>query len=132
MAPRFSTRPRAPHPFLALALVAGALAAFGCTSKIKTPVVSTVPTINIVPSAATKGMLAFSPDSIAVHVNDTVRMHNGDSILHDIEPLTPGDPGWGNVSAGQSVDTQATAIGTFTYVCAVPGHTMIGKLTVLP
>jgi plastocyanin len=119
-------------------LLAGALAiATGCTSKLTD--MGGAPTgprpaatITIVPGAFDKGMMAFSPDTVSVHVNDTVRLHNGDSIVHDIEPLTPGNPGWGTVSAGQDVDTQVTAAGTFTYVCAISGHAMVGRLIVAP
>jgi plastocyanin len=91
-------------------------------------------TIQIVPNAFNQGMMAFVPDTVTVHVNDVVRLHNGDSILHDIEPLTTGNiAGWGNISGGQSVDmAPVTTTGTFTYVCAIGGHTMIGRVIVLP
>jgi plastocyanin len=116
--------------FLGAAVVA--VAAPGCTSKMKTAVVVPGPTINIVPGAFNKGMMAFSPDTITVHLNDTVRMHNGDSILHDIEPLSTGGPVWGSISGGSNSDVQATSLGTFHYVCAIGGHTMSGVLIVAP
>jgi plastocyanin len=59
-------------------------------------------------------------------------MHNGDSILHDIEPLNAGGPGWGSIASGVDIDTKVTATGTFTYVCAIGGHTMLGTLIVAP
>ena len=71
-------------------------------------------------------------ETVTVHVNDTVRMHNGDAILHDIEPLSAGNPGWGAIAGGANIDTKLTAAGTFTYVCAVPGHNMVGTLIVAP
>ena len=139
MATSNSTRPRAPHTLLFLAALGLTLGAIGCTSKMKSTVGGgptggppPAATVNIVPSAATKGMMAFSPDTVTVHVNDTVRMHNGDSIVHDIEPVTPGNPGWGVLSGGQNVDTPFPAVGTFTYACAVPGHVMIGTVIVGP
>jgi len=137
MAPRISSRPRVSVWLGALAIAAGAAALAGCTQKLsEAPVVPggspPAATIEIVPSAATKGMLAFSPDTVTVHVNDTIRLHNGDSIQHDIEPLSPGDPGWGAISPGQSLDTHATATGTFTFVCAIAGHTMVGRIIVTP
>ena len=139
MAPLNSSRPRVPRAFLLVALVGGIVAVTGCTSKMKNTVggggTSAPPpaaTIVIVPSAFSKGMMAFSPDTVTVHVNDTVRMHNGDSAVHDIEPLTPGIPGWGVISAGQDVDARVTAAGSFMYLCTVSGHNMTGHLIVVP
>ncbi len=135
MAPSISSRARG---FLILTILGAAVVAVvapGCTSKMKNTLGGgTTPnaTINIVTNASTKGMMAFAPDTITVHVNDTVRMHNGDAILHDIEPLSAGNPGWGAIAGGANVDTKVTAAGTFTYVCAVPGHNMVGTLIVAP
>jgi len=132
MAPSISSRARG---FLILTVLGAplvVLAASGCTNKMKPAAVASGPTINIVMGAFNKGMMAFSPDTLTVHVNDTVRMHNGDTILHDIEPLVAGNPGWGNISGGGHADTQVTATGTFTYVCAIGGHTMQGTLIVAP
>jgi len=140
MASSISPRPRAPRVFLAVALAGFTVAAIGCTSKMKDTVGAgggtggTPPaaTITIVPDAFNKGMMAFAPDTVTVHVNDIVRVHNGDSIQHDIEGLTPGDPSWGPLSAGQNHDTQVTATGTKTFVCAIAGHSMIGRVIVTP
>ena len=132
MAPSISSRARDTLFLVGIGAAVLAASTVGCTSKIKPQIAAPVPTIDIVPGAFNKGMMAFSPDTLTVHVNDTVRMHNGDSTLHDIEPLTAGNPGWGNVSPGGNVDTQVTALGTFTYVCAIGGHTMIGTLVVAP
>jgi plastocyanin len=123
-----------------LTVAALVIVAAGCSNKMKDTVGGgggggTTPhaTINIVPGAFNKGMMAFSPATTTVSVNGIVRMHNGDSTTHDIEPLTAGHPGaWGVVGGGASSDIMVTTTGTFTYVCAIAGHTMSGTLIVTP
>jgi len=138
MAPSFTLRTRGiASRGLAVAALLIVVAA-GCTSKMKTVVPGggggPVPnaTITIVPNAFNKGMMAFSPDTVTVPLNGLVRMHNGDSIQHDIEPLVASTPGqWGILSGGASADITAGTAGTFTFVCAIGGHTMSGTLIVL-
>jgi len=89
-------------------------------------------TITIVPNAFNKGMMAFSPASDTVHVGQTVRMHNGDSITHNIQPDTGGFPSWGSLPANTGVTITANAAGTFGYHCTIASHTMTGTLVVLP
>lgn len=89
-------------------------------------------TISIVPSAFNKGMLAFTPASDTVHVGNVVRMHNGDSITHNIQPDAGGFPSWGSLPANTNVDVTANAAGTFGYHCVIASHTMSGQLVVLP
>jgi plastocyanin len=67
-----------------------------------------------------------------VQVGQVVRVRNGDSLVHQIDTLTPGGPSWGTISAGGVRDRTATAAGTFTFECKVGGHTMSGILVVLP
>lgn len=89
-------------------------------------------TITIVPGAFNKGMMAFSPDSDTIHVGQTVRMNNGDSQGHNIQPNAGSFPSWGSIPAGAGVTLTANAAGTFPYHCTVNGHTMTGTLVVLP
>ena len=88
--------------------------------------------ITIVPGAFNQGMMAFNPPSDTVHVGQTVRMNNGDSQGHNIQPDTGAFPSWGSIPGGAGVTLTASAAGTFPYHCTVNGHTMNGTLVVLP
>ena len=77
-------------------------------------------------------MMAFSPPSDTVHVGDVVRMHNGDSLNHNIQPETGATfPSWGSLPANTGSNVTATAAGTFAYHCIVNGHNMTGTLVVV-
>jgi plastocyanin len=89
-------------------------------------------TIQIVPNAFNKGMMAFLPDTDSVRVNDVVRMQNTDATTHIIQTVTPNGPSWGTISGGSSVNATATTAGTFQFHCTVGGHTMTGTLVVTP
>jgi plastocyanin len=89
-------------------------------------------TIEIVPGAFNKGMMAFSPASDTVHVNDVVRMHNSDSVTHNIQADNGTFPVWGGLPGNTGSNVTATAAGTFGYHCIVSGHSMQGTLVVLP
>jgi len=90
-------------------------------------------TITIVPNAFNQGMMAFSPPIDTVHVGNVVRMHNGDSIAHNIQPDSPATfPSWGNLPGNTGSNVTATAAGTFGYHCTIGSHTMSGSLVVLP
>lgn len=86
----------------------------------------------IQPGAFNDGAMAFVPARDTVQVGQIVRVRNGDSLVHQIDTLTPGGPSWGVLSAGASSDRTATAAGTFSFECKVGGHTMSGILVVLP
>jgi plastocyanin len=86
----------------------------------------------IQPGAFDAGTMAFVPARDTVQVGQVVRVRNGDSLVHQIDTLTPGGPSWGTISAGGVRDRTATAAGTFTFECKVGGHTMSGILVVLP
>jgi plastocyanin len=88
--------------------------------------------IDIVPNAFNKGMMAFSPDTDSVRVNDVVRMRNLDAVTHVIQTVTAGGPSWGAISGGASANATATTAGTFQYRCMVSGHSMLGTLVVTP
>jgi plastocyanin len=88
--------------------------------------------ITIVPGAFTTGMMAFNPPIDTVHVGQTVRMNNGDSQGHNIQPDAGAFPSWGSIPGGAGVTLTASAAGTFPYHCTVNGHTMNGTLVVLP
>ena len=89
-------------------------------------------TINIVSGAFNKGMMAFSPASATARVGNVVRMHNGDSITHNIQTVTAGGPTWGTIGAGTNRDVTVTATGVYNYHCVVSGHTMTGSIDVQP
>ena len=89
-------------------------------------------TIQIVPGAFNKGMMAFSPDTTTTTVGKVVGIHNGDSITHVIQTVTAGGPSWGTISAGSQSNATASQAGTFTFHCTVSGHTMTGTLIVNP
>jgi plastocyanin len=89
-------------------------------------------TINIVANAAHLGMSAFGAASGTVHVGNVVRMHNGDSITHNIQPDSGTFPSWGSISGGGNADVTATVAGSFPFHCTVSGHTMTGTLVVVP
>ena len=88
--------------------------------------------ITIVPGAFNKGMMAFNPPIDTVHVGQTVRMNNGDSQGHNIQPNSGAFPSWGSLPGGAGVTLTANTVGTFPYHCTVNGHTMTGTLEVLP
>jgi plastocyanin len=111
-------------------VLAGTLLASGCKDD-KGGGTADV-TINIVAAAATKGMAAFSAPSATVHVGNVVRMHNGDSVAHNIQPDSGGFPSWGSISAAGNASVTATTAGTFGYHCVVSGHVMTGTLVVQP
>jgi plastocyanin len=89
-------------------------------------------TINIVAGAFNKGMMAFSPDTSSAHVGNVVRLHNGDSITHDIVMLSANGPTWGSIGAGANRDVTVNTVGTFGFHCIVGGHTMSGAIVVAP
>jgi plastocyanin len=89
-------------------------------------------TITIVPGAFNQGMMAFSPASDTAHVGHVVRLHNGDSLTHDVVTVTANGPTWGTIGPGVNRDVTVNTQGTFTYHCIVSGHTMSGELVVLP
>ena len=89
-------------------------------------------TIEIVPGAFNKGMMAFSPDRDTVHVGNIVRMHNGDSITHNIQADAGSFPVWGSLPGNTGSNVTANAAGSFGYHCIIGGHTMQGTLVVLP
>ena len=118
----------------ALLLVAGAALVAGCKDDNPAGGGGVTPdvTINIVAGAATLGMAAFSAPSATVHVGNVVRLHNGDSITHNIQPDAGGFPSWGNLPANTNADVTATTVGTFGYHCTIASHTMTGTLVVQP
>jgi plastocyanin len=89
-------------------------------------------TINIVPGAFNKGMMAFSPASATAHVGNVVRLHNGDTLTHDIVTVTANGPTWGSIGQGANRDVTVNTQGTFAYHCIVSGHTMSGEVVVQP
>ena len=118
---------------LAGLLLGGAALWAGCKSDngggtVVTPDV----TINIVSGAFNKGMMAFSPASATAHVGDLVRMHNGDSITHNIQTVTTGGPSWGVISGGGNSDVTVTATGVYNYKCVIASHSMTGSIDVQP
>jgi plastocyanin len=88
-------------------------------------------TIEIDSGAFNKGNMAFSLASTTVHVGNVVRMHNGDSITHNIQADTGSFPSWGSLGPNAGSNVTATAQGTFGYHCVVGGHTMTGTLVVV-
>lgn len=89
-------------------------------------------TINIVAGAFNKGMMAFSPANAAAHVGNVVRLHNGDTLTHNIVTVTTNGPTWGVLGPGANRDVTVNTTGTFTYQCIVSGHTMSGSIVVSP
>jgi plastocyanin len=118
----------------ALLLVAGAILVAGCKDDNPAGGGGVTPdvTINIVAGAATQGMAAFSAPSATVHVGNVVRLHNGDSITHNIVADTMGGPTWGTIGAGANRDVTVTAAGSFPFHCTISGHNMTGTLVVQP
>lgn len=116
----------------AVVILAGLAALAGCKKSSTGGGVTPNATITIVAGAFNKGMAAFSPASTTVHVGNLVRLHNGDSITHNIVTVTPGGPTWGLISANTDRDVTVTTVGTFTYQCIIASHTMSGTLVVDP
>jgi len=62
-----------------------------------------------------------------------VRLHNGDSITHDIVTVTLNGPTWGSIGPGcKSGRDRQHPGGRFAYHCIVAGHTMSGEVVVQP
>jgi plastocyanin len=89
-------------------------------------------TITIVSGAFNKGMMAFSPASAAANVGNVVRLHNGDTLTHDVVTVTANGPTWGTIGPGADRDVTVNLAGTFDYHCIVSGHTMSGTIVVSP
>ncbi len=89
-------------------------------------------TIRIVVNASGQGLMAFSPNTTTVQINQVVRMTNGDGVTHTIQTVTSGGPSWGTLSAGASADRQVTLAGTFNFRCTIGGHVMNGTVIVTP
>ena len=117
---------------IAVLVLVAVAAGCGGSSNNGNPTTPANSTITIVPGAFNKGMAAFSPPSDTVHVNDVVRLHNGDSITHTIQTVTPNGPSWGNIAGNTNRDVTVTVAGTFTYKCTIASHTMSGQIVVLP
>jgi plastocyanin len=115
----------------ALLLVGIAMLSSGCGDDDNDAPAPNV-TINIVAGAFNQGMMAFSPANATARVGNVVRMHNGDSITHNIVTVTANGPTWGSLGAGANRDVTVNTAGTFTYQCIVGGHTMTGEIVVSP
>ena len=89
-------------------------------------------TITIVPNAFNAGMMAFSPPIDTVRVGNVVRMHNGDSITHNIQPDAGNFPSWGSLPGNTGSNVTASTAGSFGFHCTIGSHTMTGTLVVLP
>jgi len=114
-------------------LVLGTLLVAGCSDDDEDGgTVTPNSTITIVPNAFNLGMMAFSPASDTVHVGNIVRMHNGDSITHNIQPDAGAFPSWGSLPGNTGSNVTANTAGTFGYHCTIGSHTMSGTLVVLP
>lgn len=129
--------PRPVRLLLPRLLVLGVLALAGCSSSdygggTPNPSGSASAEFVIHPGAFDDGPMAFDPPVDTVHVGQVVRVRNGDSLVHTINTRTPGGPGWGTLSPGNSVDRTMTTAGPDTFECKVPGHVMSGIVVVLP
>lgn len=118
----------------ALLFVAGTALVAGCKGDNPAGGGGVTPdvTINIVAGAFNRGMMAFSPASANARVGNVVRLHNGDSITHNIVADTMGGPNWGTISQGANRDVTVTAAGSFPFHCTISGHNMTGTLVVQP
>lgn len=76
----------------------------------------------------TVGEFFFSPEPVTVAVGDTVQWDFIGSIDHTTTGI--GDEFWnsGLVAPGGSFSTKFTSPGTFSYICAVPGHEQLGMI----
>lgn len=121
-----------PFGIWAVVVLAGLATLAGCKKSSTGGGVTPNVTINIVSGAFNKGMAAFSPSKATARVGNLVRLHNGDSITHNIQAVTPGGPTWGMISANTDRDVTVTTVGRFEYKCVVGGHTMSDTLVVDP
>ncbi len=74
----------------------------------------------------------FSPNSLTVPVNTTMKWTNNDAILHTVTSTTVPASGTFDqqVSPGTSVCLKFTSAGTFNYHCSIHPATMIGVVTI--
>src|SRR5215217_7682245 len=108
------------HLIPAALLVLGTLATAGCGGDDDDGgTVTPNSTITIVPGGSDGGMMAFSPPMDTVHVGDVVRMHNGDSFSHNIQPNEGSFPSWGSLPENTGSNVTANAAGMYGYHCII-------------
>jgi plastocyanin len=82
----------------------------------------------------------FNPQTITIHVGQTVVWRNDDAVLHTTtsgscsgNTCTPA-PGWdsGTLNTGQSFSRTFDTAGTFGYYCRIHGAAMQGTVVVVP
>jgi len=95
-------------------LTVGVCGACKKTSNTSTPSTSSGPGTNEVWMQNT----AFTPSSITVSVNTTIKWTNKDGMIHTVTSTT-GLFDSGNISSGGVYSRQFTATGTFPYKCAI-------------
>ena len=72
---------------------------------------------------------AFAPQTMIVHVGDTITWTNSDSMAHTVTSTDGGPLNSGNIAQGGSYSYTFTKAGTYTYDCTI--HTyMTGTITV--
>jgi plastocyanin/LysM repeat protein len=84
--------------------------------------------------------IAFNPQTITIHVGQTVVWRNDDAVPHTTtsgscsgNTCTP-TPGWdsGTLNTGQSFSHMFNTAGTFSYYCRIHGAAMQGTVVVMP
>jgi plastocyanin len=75
---------------------------------------------------------AYGPTPITVTVGDTVTWTNQDSGVQHSATADDGSFDTGRLSTSKSASRTFSAAGTFTYYCSVHGHSMTGKVIVVP
>ena len=91
----------------------------GCKKKDNTPTTSSSPGTNEVWMQNT----AFTPGSITVSVNSTIKWTNNDGVAHTVTS-TSGLFDSGNISSGSTYSHQFTATGTYPYKCTIHSSMM--------
>lgn len=126
--------------FVAMAMVAVCLSAWGCSSSadsVDNPVAPTpapapapqsgVVTINVV---GVNGAQSFSPNPATLPAGQMVVWHNIDSIIHRVV-LNDGSLDTGNIAPGASSQPMAINKGGGGYLCSIH-PSMVGTLVAAP
>jgi plastocyanin len=119
--------------FILSAIAAGALVA--CVIKLAVAdgyAASPSPAPAASPSLVTIKDFGFSPSTVKIHVGDTVRWKNNDSVSHTATSTSKGFDS-GNLDNGQSFSFTFTKSGSYSYVCSYhPSMTGIVIVTDAP
>jgi plastocyanin len=120
----------------ALVAIVFVLSLAGCSksSSSNNNPVAGGPTANvgIVMNAFNMGANAYTPDPVSVAKGTTVIWKNNDSQTHTVTSTTAAESYNFSIAPGGTGSHLFATAGSFTYKCSIPGHNMVGSVTVTP